>query len=175
MKAAYWGVLASSLLVLAGCGAAPKTPEAMIDNAKSGGMFSEKESFVVNAPLSKVSAVLKKKAHECLDKGISFTAAGDTSGGIRMDRVESRKLTPKVTVGKSHTRLTVQVKSTGGSMDVGDMPDDGWYFMVVDAYAEGGSKTRVESFYQQSSFHEAFKAIKPWVTGTDSGCPDLTK
>jgi hypothetical protein len=160
---------------LAGCISAPKSPEAIIASAKGGEVFTEKDVFEVNQPIEHVSEVLKKKSHECFEQEISFTARGDTAGGVRMDRREVRELTPKIHVGKERTRLTLQVKSTGGSTDLGAIPPGGWYMLVVDAYPEGKNKTRVESYYKQTSYHGAFTAIKPWVTGTNVACPDLTK
>jgi hypothetical protein len=162
-------------LFLAGCGSAPKTPDMLVENANSKGMFSEKESFEVGKPLAQVSDLLRKKSHECFDQSISFVAHGDSSGGIRMDRRETRQITSKVAADRQHTRLTLQVKSTGGSTDLGDIPPDGWYFMVVDATPEGKNKTRVETYYQHTQFHGAFTVIKPWLTGTGAGCPDLTQ
>lgn len=174
----YKNIIVFPLLALffAGCvGTFPKTPDLLVQSVKSEEMFSEKDTFEVNRPLAQVSEVLKKKAHECLGQDVSFTAENGTVGNIRSQRTESRQLIPKMVVGKQHTRLTLQSKNTGGSTELGDPPPDGWYIMVVDAYPVGASKTRVESYYRFTMFHGAFTAIKPWVTGTNMGCPDLTQ
>lgn len=160
---------------LVGCGSMPKTPDMLVENAKSGAMVSEKDVFEVNKPIEQVSEVLKKKSHECFEQEISFASYGGSTGGIKTYRRESRELTSKMHAGKQRTRLTLQVKNTGGSTELGGPPPDGWYFLVVDAYPEGKSKTRVEAYYQHTMFHSAFTAIKPWVTGTDMKCPDLTE
>lgn len=175
MKYGKWGVLASFILVLAGCGDMPRTPDLLVGNAKDGAMLSEKESFVVNKSLGEVAGVLKRKSNECLRRNVSFSAMGDSSGGIRMERRETRKLTPKLHMNGHHARLTVQVLVTEGSTDLGDPPRDGWYMIVVDATAKGAHRTQVDAYYQHTQFHGAYAAIKPWVTGTNMSCPDLTE
>jgi hypothetical protein len=162
-------------LFLGGCGSMPKTPELLIQNVNGGAAFSEKDTFEVKQPIATVSEVLKKKSHECFEQEISHTSQGDTTGGIRMDRHITRQLTPKVVVGKQHTRLVVQAKTTQGSTELGDIPPDGWYMLVVDAYPVNKNTTRVETYYQQTSFRGAYTAIKPWITGTNMSCPDLTE
>lgn len=160
---------------LAACGSMPKTPDLLVENAKGGGMFSEKETFEVSRPIAQVSDVLRKKAHECLQQQITSVTQGDSSGGIRLQQRQVQALTPKVTTDKQRTRLTLQVKTTQGPTELGDIPPDGWYMLVVDAYPLGASRTRVESYYQHSSYHGAYTAIKLWVTGANMGCPDLTQ
>lgn len=175
MKYGKWGVLVSFVLVLAGCGTIPRTGDLLVTSAKNGDVFSDKESFEVHKPLYQVARVLKRQSHKCLARDISFTAHGDSNGGVTLNRRETRELTPKMKIGRHHARLTVQVKSIGGAKDLADPPPDGWYMVVVDATAEGAHKTRVDAYYRQTSFKGAFTAIKPWVTGTNMGCPDLTQ
>lgn len=160
---------------LSGCISAPRTADAIVQSAKKGKMFTAKQEFEVDRSLAEVTHILKMRSHQCLRTGISFAAAGDTSGGIRMDKEVSRQLTPKLFASAKHTRLTVQVKATDGTKELGGMPRDGWYMLVVDAYPANHHKTRVENYYQQTSFREVFNAIKPWLTGSKKDCPDLTK
>ena len=138
-------------------------------------MFSDKDVFEVKRPIAQVTEVLKKKSAECFRQEISFISQGDSSGGIRLNQRQVRAFTPKVIVDKQHTRLTLQVKTTEGATELGDIPHDGWYMMVVDAYPVDKSTTRIESYFQQTGYKGAFTSIKPWVTGTNSGCPDLNE
>lgn len=167
-------VVACFVLLLAGCGSMPKTPELLVQNAKGGKMFSEQDTFEVKKPIAEVAEVLKNKAHECLKQKVSTTSnAGGP--GVQLMRTDVRAFTPKVVVGKQRTRLTLQTKVVEGSTELGDIPPDGWYMMVVDAYPVGNSTTRVETYFQQTGFHGAFTAVKLWTTGKNMGCPDLTQ
>lgn len=160
--------------LLAGCGSMPKTPDILVQNAKDDSMFSEKDVFEVKRPLEEVTEVFKKKANECLKQTITSTSA-DGTPGIRTYRREVRVYTPRVIVSKQRTRLTLQSKVTEGSTELGDIPPDGWYMMVADAYPVGKSTTRVESYIQWPDQRAAFTAIKHWASGTNMGCPDMTK
>ena len=93
------------------------------------------------------------------------------AGGMK--RVQILVYTPKVTVGKNRTRLTLQMKDEN-SIAVGGPPPEGWYQMVVDAYPVGSNSTRIES-YVQSAQKAPFTSVKFWATGANMGCPDLTQ
>lgn len=169
-----FSVFAFLIVLLAGCGSMPKTPEILVQNAKDGKMMSEKDVFEVKRPIAEVTEVFKKKAHECFRQEVS-SALHDASPGIKLNRREVRAFTPKVVVSKQRTRLTLQSKVTEGSTELGDIPPDGWYMMVVDAYPANKNTTRVESYYQSTAYHGAYTAVKLWANGTNMGCPDLTQ
>ncbi len=158
-------------ILLTGCGSMPKTPDLLVQNAKDGKMLSDKDVFEVKRPLSQVTAVLKEKSAECLQRNVETSW---WQNGTRRQQIIT--LTPKIVLSKDHTQLTLQTKHTeAGTFNAGGMPPDGWYMMVVNAYSTDNRTTRIESYYQESSFKGAFTAIKPWVTGANSGCPDLTQ
>ncbi len=157
-------------VLLAGCGSMPKTAELLIQNVKDGKMMSEKDVFEVKRPLSQVTEVFKKKADECFHQDLIRTWR---EGGL--DRRQVVAFKPKMIVGKQHTRLTLQSKITEGSTELGDIPPDGWYFLVVDAYPLDKNTTRVESYFQQTGYRGAFTAVKLWASGKNMGCPDLTQ
>lgn len=172
--------MVSATALLASCasiyGTYPSTPDFLVQNAKDGKIITDKDIFEVKRPFAQVSEVLKNKAHECLRRGISFTSQGDSSGGVRLKQQNIRELTPKVIADKRRTRLTLQVKSTdGNTVNLAPPPPDGWYMMVVDVYPVDNHTTRVESYYQQTSFKGAFTAVKLWANGTNMNCPDLTQ
>lgn len=166
------GLLALAALasMLGGCGTMPATADLLIENAKGGSMFSKKDSYEVKRPVSQVTAVLKDRSSACLSKRLTFS---HWEGNLR--RTHINVLTPKVTVGRDKTRLTVQVKDESPNVIVvGNPPPDGFYQLVVDAYPVDKNTTRVETYYQ-STYDGMFTAIKPWVTGSSEGCPDLTQ
>jgi len=160
-------------LLLVGCITMPETPEILIKNVKDGGIYTEKDIFVVNKPISQIAAVLKNKSAECLQQKVSLTMQ-DASPGIKLNRKEVHVYTPKVTVKNYHVRLTLQEKVTEGATQLGNPPPDGMYMMVVDAYPIDKNSTRVES-YIQSGGRSAFKAVKLWATGKDMSCPNLNQ
>jgi hypothetical protein len=157
-------------VLLADCGSLPKTPEILVQNANEGVVTSEKDVFEVKRPLSLVTEVFKKKAAECFQQELIRTWK---QGGL--DRRQVIAFKPKMIIGKQHTRFALQARITEGSTEPGDITPDGGNFLVVDAYMVGRNMTRVESSYQQSSFHGAFTAVKLWATGTNMDCPDLTR
>lgn len=161
---------AFTAILLAGCGTVPQTPEILVKNVKEDGMFSEKDVFEVKRPIAQIEEVFRKKAPECLQQNI--TSTWRQNGMLRR---EVRAYTPKVTANKQRVRLTLQTKVIEGSIQLGDLPPDGVYMMVADAYPVGKSATRVESYIQWPDQRAAFAAIKHWATGTNMGCPDMTK
>jgi hypothetical protein len=167
-------VFAVFTALLTGCGSMPGTPELLIQNAKDGATFSDKDSIVVKRSFADVSDVLKKKSNECFQQKVAYTVP-DISPGIKLNRREVRAFTPKVAVTKQRTRVTVQSKLTQGPAEMDDMPPDGWYMLVVDAYPVDKGTTRVESYFQQPNYQGVFTAIKQWANGTNMGCPDLTQ
>lgn len=169
-----FSVFAFLVVLLAGCGSMPKTPDILVKNAKDGAMMSEKDVFEVKRPIAQITEMFKKKSAECFRQEVSSTLH-DASRGIKLNRREVRAFTPKVLVSKQLTRLTLQSNVTEGSTSLGDIPPDGWYMMVVDAYPVDKNTTRVESYYQSTAYHGAFTAVKLWATGTNMGCPDLTQ
>lgn len=163
-------IAAITAVSLSGCGSFPKTPDLLVENAKGEKMFSEKDVFEVKKPLPQVTALLRKRSAECLQQDVTVRAPRGS-----MMATDTHRLTPKVEVTKNRTRMTMQKKTITGLGEMGDIPPDGWYILVVDAYAKDKTTTRVESYFQFSAFKGAFTAIKPWMTDPDAGCPDLTQ
>ena len=160
-----------SALFLAGCGSMPKTPDLLVENAKGGKMFSEKDTFEVKQSLASVTAVLKGKLSECFKKQIevNYWQYGTYHHDVYM-------FTPKLSASKEKARLTLQkMNDSVGTANLGGMPPEGWYMMVVDAYPVDKGTTRVETYFQDTDNKNVFTAVKAWMTGTNTGCPDLTK
>lgn len=157
-------------LALGGCGSFPTTPELMVQNAKEGKAYSDKDVFEVNRPLAQIEGVFRKKADECLRAQI----AARREVGPGMYRNETRVYVPKVVADKQRVRLTVQTALTDVT-EAGPIPDDGWYVLVADAYPIDAKTTRVERYVQWPGWRSAYGAIKHWSNGTNMGCPDMTK
>lgn len=158
-------------MALGGCGSFPTTPELMVQNAKEGKAYSDKDVFEVNRPLAQIEAVFRKKAEECLHAQV----ASRREVGPNIYRDEVRVFVPKVVADKQRVRLTVQTTTIEGSAEAGPIPDDGWYVLVADAYPINAKTTRVERYVQWPGWRSAYGAVKHWSNGTNMGCPDMTK
>lgn len=161
------------VVLLAGCADSPRTADLLIQNARDEVLLSTKDAFVVNLPIGRVSNMLNKMADECIHQKVTRNFR-DASGEVAVNITQTIELIPKVIVDKERTRLTVQYKVIEGIPEMGNIPPNGLYFMLVDAYPVDKYTTRVESYYQQTSFHALFQAVIPWVTGRNMTCPNLT-
>ena len=61
------------------------------------------------------------------------------------------------------------------TIKVSEEPEGGYFLMVADAYPLGRSKTRVEVFRPSMGYGMLAKAIEGWASGSNLGCPDMTK
>jgi hypothetical protein len=156
-------------LTLGGCGAFPTTPDLMVQNAKEGKAFSDKDVFEVSRPLAQIEAVFRKKGEECL----RWQVTSRQEVAPRVYRNQIRTFHPKVVADKQRVRLTVQTKTDAG--DAGPMPEDGWYVLVADAYPIDAKTTRVERYVQWPEWRSAYGAVKHWSNGTNMGCPNMSK
>lgn len=156
-------------VLLAGCGSLPKTADTLRKNARGGAMFSEKDTVDVKRPVSQIADTFRKKAPECLQKKV---AASWDQGGLRRRQVRAFK--PTLKVGKDRVELALQSLIVEGGTDVG-APPDGWFIVVVDAYALDKQTTRVELYKHAPGYSAVLPAIKNWATGQNMGCPDFTQ
>jgi hypothetical protein len=156
-------------LLLTGCGSMPRTPDILVQNAKDGSMFSDKEIFVVNRPIEQIADIFKRKSTDCLN--VQVTRTWRENGLLSK---EERVYKPSLQITKQRTRLMLQTKVLNNT-DLGGPPPDGWYMMVADAYPVDKNTTRVESYVQWTGENIVFKAVKHWANGTNMGCPDMTK
>ena len=159
---------------IAGCSNMPSTANDLVKGVNAKDIFSKKDVYTVDKPLSRVAAILKYKSNECLKKRTDSTNLQATGIGTTGYRTTSYVFTPHVLVSRKRVRLAVQYKDVSeGTLSVG--PANGWYFLVVDAYPENRHKTRVESYYRSTTFTTVQPAVKTWLTGSTAGCPDLSK
>jgi len=147
-------------LLLSAC-AIPMTPNEFRKAAKAGEALSTFETFDVNRPVAEVGATFKAKASECLSYKIG------SSHGAGSKTHYYGVTTPTVKRSKDKVELYFQVKYDN---TVGDIPKDGYYDLVADAYAHG-KKTRVD-IYRRTKAGVLAEAIKGWASGENLGCPD---
>ncbi|MDH4286639.1 MAG: hypothetical protein OEV26_04370, partial [Gallionella sp.] len=113
MTKLYTVACAFVVVLLAGCGSMPNTPDKLVQNVKDNSMFSEKDIFEVKRPIEEVAELFKKKANECLKQSITITSR-DSTAGLTTTHREVRQYTPRVVASKQRTRLTLQSKTIEG-------------------------------------------------------------
>lgn len=171
--------IATSAVMLTGCmgmlGTLPTTPDLMVKRAENAELNSTKTSYEVGRPYETVSEVLERKVNECLNRRVTHRTPVPGQTPSANTRVEA--FTAKVTRSAERTRFTLQQKSDSvGTMDLGPVPEDGWYYLVLDAYPAGKQKTRIKAYHVTvSPYPGVVAAAKQWAAGTNMGCPDLTE
>ena len=84
------------------------------------------------------------------------------------------KYNPTVIVSKNRAELHLQQLHEQGVLNVYEVPEGGYYMMVVDAIPLGKNKSEVVMYRSSVGNKALIKAIKGWAAGEKIGCPDLT-
>lgn len=170
LRKASQPALIAAVFAVAGCGTAPKNAQEFRQATRDGvrlGLTSM-ETFDVERPLREVSSILQRKANECLNVSVRWSATntyGNTRSGVHTYK-------PTFVANTDRAELHLQRKrSGGGDVDIG-APADGFYDVVVDAIPVGPKRTRIE-IYQGDKLMRT--ALRGWAKGDNLGCPDLTK
>jgi hypothetical protein len=139
--------------------------------AAPGAFMGKTETVEVNRPFREVAATFQKKAPECLDISVRTTSQTGTSYSAFTTVYK-----PTVLVTKERAELHVQTDIQGrGIVQVGKMPEGGYYRFVADAYPLGGNRTRLQWFGASVGQDVLIRAVKAWASGENLGCPDFTK
>ena len=171
MKTALAGAVGFVAILSAGCAALIHPQNADQFRAKVPAMWTEKTE--VKRPFRTVAELLKKKSSECLDVTVTreFT---EYNGPYSFRRTRTVKYRPTVEVSSKRAALQLQLDDgTRGGMQ--NVPQGGMYIMVFDAYPVSGDTTRLEIYGVGMSFKVIPEAIKSWINGKTTGCPDLSK
>ncbi len=152
------------ILLLSGC-AIPMTPDEFRAAGKAGKALATYETYEVNRPLGEIAATFKTKAAECLDYRIGSTKKPVIGIGSSTHYYGVTK--PTVKRSRDKVELYFQVKY---EHSVGNVPKDGLYDLVADAYSQG-KKTRLD-IYRRTKAGVLGQAVKGWATGESMGCPD---
>ncbi len=153
-----------TLLLVSAC-AVPMTPSEVRKAGKSGQSLMTYESIEVNRPVAAVAQTFKEKAAECLSYKIGSTKKPVIGFGSSTHYYGVTKPTVKRSGDRVELYFQVKYENT-----VGDVPKDGYYDLVADAYPHG-KKTRVD-IYRRTKAGVLGEAIKGWASGENLGCPD---
>ncbi len=158
--------LAIVAAVLAGCGTVPMTPGEYRQAARAGQSYSTYETFEVTRPVAAVGQTFKTKAKECLSFAIGSTKRPMI--GVGSSTRYYGLVTPTVKASDRRAELHVQIQYEN---TVGNIPKNGAYYLVADAYPTAKGTTRVD-IYRWTKMETVGVAIKGWASGRNMGCPD---
>ncbi len=142
------------------------TTEEFRQAGKSSASFSTSDSFQVARPFADVAETIKKKAYECLSYDIGSTNRPLIGVGSSTHYYGRAK--PTVTISKNRLELAFQIKY---EHTVTKVPDDGYYYLVADAYPLGNGKTKID-LYWRTKVNTLARAVRLWATGENQGCAD---
>lgn len=138
-------------------------------NEAPGAFLGMVEKFQVDRSYTEVGQSFQKMAPQCLDVRIKTTSQTNTSYQVIVT-----KWNPTVKINEQKAELHIQQLHEQGVLNVYEVPDKGYYMMVVDAIPLGKNSSEIV-MYRSSVGNEALvKAIKGWAAGEKIGCPDLT-
>lgn len=155
--------------ILPGCaGHMPQTADEFRKELP-GAFLGEVEKFQVNRSYTDVGRSFQKMAPQCLDVRIKSTSQTNTSYQVIVT-----KWNPTVKINDQKAELHIQQLHEQGVLNIYEVPEKGYYMMVVDAVPLGKNSSEI-IMYRSSVGNEALiKAIKGWAAGKKTGCPDLT-
>ncbi len=155
--------------ILTGCaGHMPQTADQFRKELPDAFM-GEVEKFQVNRPYTEVGKSFQKMAPQCLDVRIKSTSQSSTSYQVIVT-----KWNPTVKISDKKAELYIQQQHEQGVLNVYEVPENGYYMMVVDAIPLGKNKSEVVMYRSSFGNKALIKAIKGWAAGEKIGCPDLT-
>jgi hypothetical protein len=127
------------------------------------------EKFQVNRSYTEVGRSFQKMAPQCLDVRIKTTSQTNTSYQVIVT-----KWNPTVRINDQKAELHIQQLHEQGVLNVYEVPDKGYYMMVVDAIPLGNNSSEIVMYRSSVGNKALIKAIKGWAAGEKTGCPDLT-
>lgn len=159
---------------LCGCAALdqPASPAEYRSAVKSSSL-AVVESVDAARPFQQVADTLKKKANECL--AITAVSSGPVFQGNTVVTENTRTVyKPTVTVTDSSLELAVQADFGSHTTPFQKVPHGGFYVLLADVAPSGKNATKL-TIYRGSlaKAKEIDNAIRAWVRGESSSCPDL--
>lgn len=160
---------ACAVVLLAGCSGKKPMTAAEFREAVPGSFSARHEAYQVDRPLSKVADIFRKNGQKCLDKTIESV----TSGYMNYQRVVTN-YNPTVVITKDRAELHLQQMHETGVMYIGDVPEGGYFMLVVDATPIDKNTTRIDIYRPAWGFGNLIAAVRGWTDGSNTGCPDMT-
>ena len=147
----------------------PQTAEEFRQAAPDAFM-GKKETFEVNRAFKDVARTFQQKAPQCLNVRVKTVSQTTTSYQVLVTKYK-----PTVLVSNQRAELHIQQHHESGVVKVTKEPEGGYYLVVTDAYPISKNKTKIVMYRPSMGYDVMIKAIKGWASGTNTGCPDMTK
>ena len=161
-------VIAAGILISGCAGHMPQTADEFREGLP-GAFLGKVERFDVNRSYTEVGKSFQKMAPQCLDVRIKTTSQTNTSYQVIVT-----KWNPTVKITDQRAELHIQQLHEQGVLNVYEVPEKGYYMMVVDAIPTGQNRSEVVMYRSSVGNKALIKAIKGWAAGENIGCPDLT-
>ena len=155
--------------LLSGCaGHMPQTADEFRQGLP-GAFLGKVEKFEVDRAYTEVGKSFQKMAPQCLDVRIKTTSQTNTSYQVIVT-----KWNPTVRISGQKAELHIQQLHEQGVLNIYEVPQRGYYMMVVDAIPLGKNSSQVVMYRSSVGNKALVRAIKGWAAGEEIGCPDLT-
>ena len=168
MKNPYIFCAAIAGTLLSGCvGHMPQTADEFRTELP-GAFLGEVEKFDVSRSYTDIGKSFQKMAPKCLDVRIKTTSQTNTSYQVIVT-----KWNPTVKITDQKAELHIQQLHEQGVLNVYEVPEKGYYTMVVDAIPTGKKTSQVVMYRASVGNKTLNKAIRGWARGENVGCPNL--
>lgn len=165
LKSNWMGCLALGAgLFLCSCVTVAKNPQEFREKTP-GAMFGKTKKTDVNKSYAVLSAMLQRKAKECLNGGVIEKECRNYSCSETTNTVET-----VVASSKGRTELVTRYKLGRKMLD---QPEEGMIYLVADLIPVDARNSRLEFYYGYAA--RFVDAIETWAQGEERGCPDLTR
>jgi len=149
--------------LLSACVTPPQTPGEVRDGVKRGAMMTKTERQEVNRPIKAVFADIETNTDKCLNVTVRSSTPG-TYGPVAESipyHARSRMVGDKAgeTVFQHSQRAT------------GQMPEGGYFVMVMDTEEIGPNKTGVTIYGPSIGFQNIYDSVLAWAKGEKKACP----
>ena len=165
-------LIATSSVILCACGALgqPMSSGEFRETVK-GSSFSTVETVDTSRSYEQVVESLRNRANECL--AVVTTSSGPVFQGNTMVTEHSRAAyKPTLSTNSQGLELAVQVDFGAHTM-VQKVPPGGMYILVAEASPSGAGTKLTIYRGKVGRAKEIGSAIRQWVTGESSACPEL--
>ena len=163
LSAPYGRIIFLVSVCLAAC-SMPKTAEEF-RKAVPTSMFGKKKNIEIKRPYASLSAMMKRKAKECLNGDVVTSSCGKYGCSDVVNKVHT-----EVTQAKNRTELVTYYKMGGAIIG---QPDEGYIYVVADVVPANGRNSQLDMYYGAGA--RIVEAIEMWAGGEERGCPDQTR
>jgi hypothetical protein len=149
--------------LLAGCVTPPQTPGEVREGVKRGAAMTRTERLEVNRSFKSVFGDVKTNTDKCLNVTLRSSTPG-TYGPVGESipyHARSRMVSDKA----GETLFQHSKRTTG------QMPEGGYFVMVMDTEETGPNKTLVTIYGPSIGFQNIYDAVLAWAKGEKKPCP----